>query len=134
MDSFEAEVLQTVKKRRKSDLKEVIQTVLKCPTLHDGDVELVDGTKPIGYYLDKNIDVMTRIVLMQATSAGNGDIKSAEFLMKYGDYTPAQEHTISVIPAIIDDLSVMAPPSPAIAPSKDEDDEPLTIEVRAEEE
>ncbi len=133
MDSFEAEVLQTVKKRRKSDLKEVIQTVLKCPTMHDGDVELVDGSKPIGYYLDKNIDVMTRIVLVQATSAGNGDIKSAEFLMKYGDYTPAQEHTISVIPAIIDDLSMMPASSPAL-PSADEEDEPLTIEIRAEEE
>ncbi len=133
MDSFEAEVLHTVKKRRKSDLKEVIQTVLKCPTLHDGDVELVDGSKPIGYYLEKNIDVMTRIVLVQATSAGNGDIKSAEFLMKYGDYTPAQEHTISVIPAIIDDLSMMPAPSPAL-PSADEEEEPLTIEIRAEEE
>lgn len=131
MDSFEAEVLQTVKRRRKSDLKEVIQTVLKCPSKHDGDVELVDGSKPIGYYLDKNIDVMTRIVLVQATAAGNGDLKSAEFLMKYGDYTPAQEHTISVIPTIIDDLSMMPAPAPAL---KQAEDEPLTIEIRAEEE
>lgn len=110
-EEFELQVARTIKRRRKTDLKAVIREVLTCPTLEPGDVVEVDGDQPLPYYLDKNIDVMTRIVIRQALAAGNGDIKSAEFLMKYGAYTPAQEATVTVLPTIIDDLSL---PRPAV--------------------
>lgn len=116
---FEAEVVKTIKKRRKSDLKEVIRSVLISPTQHDGDVDIVDGSKPISAYIDANIDVMTRIVIRQALAAGNGDVKSAEFLMKYGAYTPAQETNLNVIPMIVDDIRLPdAPEAVSIAPRK----------------
>lgn len=119
---FEAKVQQTIRRRRKTDLKAVIREVLACPTLDPGDVVEVDGDMPLTYYLDKNVDVMSRIVIRQALAAGNGDLKSAEFLMKYGAYTPAQETTLTVIPTIIDDLGCLPVQSKALkAPMEDED-------------
>lgn len=103
-DKFEQMVVREVKRRRKSDLKEVIRCVLTCPTLSSDDVELVDGSKPIQEYLDANIDVMTRIVIRHALAAGNGDVKAAEFLMKYGAYTPTQEVSLNLVPVIVDDI------------------------------
>lgn len=124
-------VVKTIKKRRKSDLKEVIRSVLVSPTLDDGDVELVDGSKPIGAYLDSNIDVMTRIVIRQALAAGNGDVKSAEFLMKYGAYTPAQETNLNVIPMIVDDipLPVTSHKVIPVKAEKEEKKELIPIEI-----
>ena len=133
-EEFEKMVVSTIKRRRKSDLKEVIRSVLVSPTLNDGDVELVDGSKPIGAYLDSNIDVMTRIVIRQALAAGSGDVKSAEFLMKYGAYTPAQETNLNVIPMIVDDIPLPSSPHkviPAEAKRLDED-EPAMLDAPAE--
>ncbi len=130
-EEFEEKVCRTIKRRRKTDLKAVIREVLSSPMLDPGDIVEVDGDQPLAYYLDKNIDVMTRIVIRQAMAAGNGDIKSAEFLMKYGAYTPAQETTLTVIPTIIDDLSYIPAPSKALkAPEEEENVIDITPEVR----
>lgn len=133
---FENEVVKTIKKRRTSDLREVIRGVLTCPTQNGGDVVEVDGDLPIQDYLDKNVDVMTRIVIRQALMAANGDVKSAEFLMKYGAYTPAQEMSVSVMPTFIDDLPIVdaevVTKSIESPKSAEKDEEAIEIEVEHE--
>lgn len=103
-DELEAKVKSVLARRRDSDLRTVIRSVLSCPTVSSDPVVEVDGSKPVMDYLNANIDLMTRIVVRIGLSAGNGDVKSAEFLAKYGAYTPAQETRITVMPTIIDDL------------------------------
>jgi hypothetical protein len=84
-----------------------------------GDVSSLEGLKK------QNTDVKTRILVAQALQACNGDIKSADFLMKYGGLEPVKESQVSLeTPVFIDDLD---DDSPIEVVQEDEDADPDNI-------
>lgn len=107
--------------RRYRDTQELIRTILNTP-LKEGAVFEVDGDTPMSTIAKKNTDVQTRMFMQIAGQAISGDIKSAQFLMKYGGLEPAEKQTISVeLPQFIDDVTpraaaVVAPAAIAALP------------------
>lgn len=96
------------KARETTDMKRLIRLALDSP-LEDGMVFEVDGSKPLKYYKSRNTDVKTRMILQVAIDAAKGDLKSAEFLMKYGGFEPPKEQNVTVeLPTIIDDITAKA--------------------------
>lgn len=105
----EAKVVAAVdkvrKKRAKRDSKLLIRAIMESP-LKKGEVYEVDGDTPIETIARQNTDVQTRMLLKIAGLAANGDIKAADFLMKYGGYTPPVEQNVTLnVPRIVDDIS-----------------------------
>lgn len=93
------------KKRAKRDSKILIRAIMESP-LRKGEVFEVDGDTPIEVVAKQNTDVQTRMLLKIAGLAAQGDIKAADFLMKYGGYTPPVEQNVTLnIPRIVDDIS-----------------------------
>lgn len=105
----EAKVVAAVdkvrKKRAKRDSKILIRAIMESP-LKKGEVYEVDGETPIEVIAKQNTDIQTRMLLKIAGQAANGDIKAADFLMKYGGYTPPVEQNVTLnVPRIVDDIS-----------------------------
>lgn len=91
-------------RRREYDTKSLIRTILDSP-LKGGEMYEVDGSTPLKDFKDLNTDLKTRIFLQISLEAASGDIKAAEFLMKYGALEPAREENINVhIPRFIEDV------------------------------
>lgn len=91
--------------RERKDMKMLIRAVLDSP-IADGEVEEVDGNKPLRSFANKNTTVKTRLVIQAALDAANGDDKSRRFLMDYGGFMPPKEQSISVdVPQIIFDVA-----------------------------
>lgn len=92
------------KKRARRDTKILIQAIMESP-LKKGETVEVDGNTPIEQIAKQNTDVQTRMFLKIAGQAAQGDIKAADFLMKYGGYTPPVEQNITMrVPVIVDDI------------------------------
>lgn len=101
---FDADLERARRKRSRADLQKIIGLVLDSP-LNDLPVEEVTGELSVQSLAQMNTDMKSRIILRAALSAANGDLKSAEFLMKYGGYTPPAESEVAVeVPTIIDDI------------------------------
>lgn len=99
------EVVNKVRKKRaRRDTKILIRAIMETP-LRKGEVAEVDGSVPIEVLSKQNTDVQTRMLLKIAGQAANGDIKAADFLMKYGGYTPPVEQNVTLnLPKIVDDI------------------------------
>ena len=103
-DAVVAAVDKVRKKRAKRDSKILIRAIMETP-LKKGEVYEVDGETPMEVIARQNTDIQTRMLLKIAGQAANGDIKAADFLMKYGGYTPPVEQNITMkVPVIVDDL------------------------------
>ena len=106
LDLRDREIRKHMDKRIKRDMKELIHLVLESP-LRDGEVVEADGEMSMETLSKKNTDVRTRIIMQMSFQASSGDPKSAEFLFKYGGYTPAVEQNVTLnIPQIIDDMTL----------------------------
>lgn len=80
---------------RRRELKEVIDIVMHSPLTEQQLTEL-DGTIPMSQLRGLNLDVQTAITVRMANQAVGGDIKSAEWLGKYGGLEPIREQKITV--------------------------------------
>ena len=95
---------QVDKARAKRDVQEIAKLILDKP-MKDGDIIDVDDRQSIEKLMKANTDVKTRIMMRMAGQAMNGDIKAAEFIMKYSGNEPAKEANLNVmLPTIIDDM------------------------------
>lgn len=104
MEISETQIQNIIAKRQRRDAKMLIRMVMQTP-LKDGPVAEVDGKMSIAALSKENLDVQTRIMLTMAGQASSGDVKAAEFLMKYGGYTPPVEQNVTVnLPRIINDI------------------------------
>ena len=96
---------QLEKARAKRDTKEIAQLILDKPMREDDIVVDVNDMKSIETLMKANTDVKTRILMRMAGAAMNGDIKAAEFMMKYSGNEPVKETNVNVnIPTIVDDM------------------------------
>lgn len=105
-DAFAKEVEKVKKERESKDMKELIRLTLESPVnSKDADLAMPNGFYSIQSFKDKNTDVATRILIAMSMKAMSGDIKAAEFLMKYGGFEPPKEHTVDVkTPIFVNDL------------------------------
>lgn len=123
-EDFQNDLERARRKRSRADLQKIIGLVLDSP-LNDGEMEEVKGDISVQTLATMNTDLKSRIILRMALGAANGDLKSAEFLMKYGGYTPPAETEVTMdVPRIIDDIGTDDTPPQ----SEDEDDEPDAME------
>ena len=110
------EVKKVMKSRKKQDLKEIIDLILESPLKNKGDIVQADGVTSLEALSKCNTDVKTRIVMQMAKGAATGEVKHAEFLMKYsGKEPPKQQHLTMELPTIIDDMTCRATPVVASA-------------------
>lgn len=123
------EVKKVMKSRKKQDLKEIIDLILESPLKNKGDIVQADGVTSLEALSKCNTDVKTRIVMQMAKGAATGEVKHAEFLMKYsGKEPPKQQHLTMELPTIIDDMTCRVTPVVASAlvehdDKKDDEDE-----------
>ena len=82
--------------RRKQDLKEVIDIVMHSPLSDKQALTLLDGTLPMNKVSKLNLDVQTGITICMVKQALEGDIKSADWLGKYGGLEPVREQKITM--------------------------------------
>lgn len=114
------------KPRKKQDLKEIIKLVLQSPLKDKGEVIQADGEMSLEALSKSNTDVQTRIVMQMAKDAATGDVKSADFLMKYGGLEPPKQQQITMeLPTIIDDMTNRTTPviASAFAAKMESDEE-----------
>jgi hypothetical protein len=103
-EDFQNDLERARRKRSRADLQKIIGLVLDSP-LNEGDMEEIRGDISVQTLATMNTDLKSRIILRMALGAANGDLKSAEFLMKYGGYTPPTESEVTMdVPRIIDDI------------------------------
>ena len=104
---FAKEVEAVKSERKNQDLKDLIALVLESPVnSEDANLALVNGNYSIQSFKGKNTDVRTRILLAMSMKAMAGDIKAAEFMMKYGGFEPPKEHNVEVkTPVFINDFT-----------------------------
>ena len=103
-----AKQVESVKAERKNqDMKDLIALVLESPVnSEDANLAMVNGNYSIQSFKGKNTDVRTRILLAMSMKAMAGDIKAAEFMMKYGGFEPPKEHNVEVkTPVFINDFT-----------------------------
>ena len=81
--------------RRRKDLKTIIDIVMHTP-LNEQEVVELDESLPVSALKGKNVDVQSAIVLRIASQAVGGDIKSADWLGKYGGLEPPKEQKVSL--------------------------------------
>lgn len=97
---------QLAKARAKRDVKEIAQLILDKPMGETGELKDIGDITSMETLMSSNVDVKTRIMMRMAGEAMNGDIKAAEFIMKYSGNEPAKEANINVnIPTFIDDMA-----------------------------
>lgn len=106
-EEFAKKVAKVKESRKNQDLKELIALTLESPVnSEDANLAMVNGNYSIQSFKGKNTDVQTRILIAMSMKAMSGDIKAAEFLMKYGGFEPPKEHKVDVkTPVFIYDLS-----------------------------
>lgn len=103
-EDFQIDLDRARRKRSRADLQKIIGLVLDSP-LNEGETEEIRGDISVQTLATMNTDLKSRIILRMALGAANGDLKSAEFLMKYGGYTPPTESEVTMdVPRIIDDI------------------------------
>lgn len=103
-EDFQIDLDRARRKRSRADLQKIIGLVLDSP-LNEGEMEEIRGDISVQTLATMNTDLKSRIILRMALGAANGDLKSAEFLMKYGGYTPPTESEVTMdVPRIIDDI------------------------------
>ena len=104
---FAKEVEKVKSARKETDLKELIALTLESPVnSEDANLAMVNGNYSIQSFKGKNTDVRTRILIAMSMKAMSGDIKAAEFLMKYGGFEPPKEHNVEVkTPVFINDFT-----------------------------
>lgn len=96
---------QISKERAKRDIREIAMLILDKPMKEKGVVVDIEDKSSIEALMKANTDVKTRILMRMAGAAMNGDIKAAEFIMKYSGNEPAKEANLTVsLPTIIDDM------------------------------
>ena len=96
---------QISKERAKRDVREIAMLILDKPMKEKGAVVDIEDKGSIEALMKSNTDVKTRILMRMAGAAMNGDIKAAEFIMKYSGNEPAKEANLTVnLPTIIDDM------------------------------
>lgn len=104
---LQEDVERILDKRRRKDMKDMIQIIMNSPVKNDGsDVVTPDGSMSLADLKGKNITVMTGIIVAHAVQAAQGDTKSFDLLGKYGGYTPVvEQHVTMDVPKIIDDVT-----------------------------
>lgn len=118
-EEFQNELERARRKRSRADLQKIIGLVLDSP-LNEGEMKEISGDVSVQTLSTMNTDLKSRIILRMALGAANGDLKSAEFLMKYGGYTPPAETEVTMdLPRIIDDIGTDDTPPQ----SEDEEDD-----------
>ena len=96
---------QIAKQRAKRDIKEIALLVLDKPLNDDDPMLDIEEVRSMAALTSANVDVKTRIIARMAGEALNGDIKAAEFVMKYSGNEPAKETNLNVnIPTFVDDM------------------------------
>lgn len=129
----EEEVKKIMKSRHNQDLKEIINLVLNSPLKDKGEITQADGMISLEALSKSNTDVQTRIIMQMAKDAATGEVRSAEFLMKYAGKEPPKQQQITMeLPTIIDDMTDRVTPvvaSAFAAKMKDEEDEESEDEV-----
>lgn len=133
----DAEVKKIMNSRRNQDLKEVINLVLNSPLKNKGEVIQADGVISLEELSKSNTDVQTRIIMQMAKDAAIGEVRSAEFLMKYAGKEPPKQQQITMdLPTIIDDMTYRTTPvvASAFAAKTDGDEEEDEGEEEGEEE
>ena len=99
---------QLAKARAKRDVKEITALILDKPWKDSEKVIDINDTASIEALMSANTDVKTRIMMRMASAAMDGDIKAAEFVMKYSGNEPAKETNLNVtLPTFIDDMANM---------------------------
>ena len=124
MNKYALDPYRVMTSHARSDVSDIIKQVLASPIKKEGAVREADGRISMEELSHSNTTVQTRIITQMAFNAIQGDVKSAEFLMKYGGYVlpEVREQTIDM-PVIIDDVSNRLDPIP---PSR------LALEAAAE--
>ena len=122
-ESIAEEARRLGEERRNRDLKEIINYVLASPFKEKGKVEDANGVISLERLMKGNTDVQTRITISMAREAVKGDVKAAEFLMKYSGKEPPKEQNINMnLPNIIDDMTCRATPVVAAVIEDDEEE------------
>lgn len=105
-ESFAKEVEEVKASRKYKDMKDLIGMVMETPVnSSDARYAEINGRYSIESFKGKNTDVRTRILIAMSMKAMSGDIKAAEFLMKYGGFEPPKEHNVEVkTPIFVNDL------------------------------
>lgn len=131
MNKYATNPYHVMASHARTDVTDIIRQVLASPIKKEGPVVEADGRTSMEELSKCNTTVQTRIVTQMAFNAIQGDVKSAEFLMKYGGYAPPEtREQIIDMPVIIDDVSNRAeliPPSPLALPDGDVQDAEVTI-------
>lgn len=133
----DAEVKKIMNSRRNQDLKEVINLVLNSPLKNKGEIIQADGVISLEELSKSNTDVQTRIIMQMAKDAAIGEVRSAEFLMKYAGKEPPKQQQITMdLPTIVDDMTYRTTPvvASAFAAKMDGDEEEDEREEEGEEE
>ena len=120
------EVKKIMRARRTQDLKEVINLILNSPLKNKGEIVQVDGEISLEELSRSNTDVQTRIIMQMAKDAATGEVRSAEFLMKYAGKEPPKQQQITMdLPTIVDDMTYRTTPvvASAFAAKMDGDEE-----------
>lgn len=113
----------------RQDIQRLIRLVLDAPVYKTkgrkpNPVVELEGDMSIEDIKGKNTTVATRILTVQALQAVNGELKSAEFLMKYGGLEPVKEQTVTLeTPTFVDDLDGDEEQAPQYAASGDGGDD-----------
>ena len=81
--------------RATQSLKEIVNLVMNSP-IGDGVPVKLDGRMSMMSLMDKNLDVQSAITVRMANQALNGDVKSADWLVKMGGMEPVKEQKISI--------------------------------------
>lgn len=128
---------QEMRQLTRKDVQRIIGLMMASP-MTKGDVQEFDGIKPFLEMTEKgNLTLGSKILANIAKQAHNGDVKSAELLLKYGGFTPAVETQVEVtLPTFVDDVTiernitdevvaeepkVLSPPNEIKTPKKKED-------------
>lgn len=125
-EAYEAELERLAKQRQKQDLKEIINLILQSPLKEKGEVIQANGDISLQTLSKENTDVQTRIILQMAKDAATGNVKSAEFLMRYAGKEPPKQQQITMeLPTLIDDITFRETPVVAstLAHSEEEEEE-----------
>ena len=111
------------KRRGRRDLQNIICATLESP-IRLGEVEEVDGVRPLASMKKTNTTVLTRIVIQMAVDAMKGDEKKAKLLFDYAGFAPVKESQIAVdLPQFVDDIAVSVVEKPHDDEDDDEDEE-----------
>lgn len=114
----------------KRDVKSIINAIMESPVSDKLGKEVVhvDGKNGISWYKGKSLDVQTTLLLkITDTALKTGDVKTAEFLMKYGGYEPPKQQQVTLdLPTFINDM-----PSPMSRQVEETRDVPPSEKVSA---